>query len=109
MSLAKREDVGTLSAVQVFSVPVSGGPSKLIMTTRGFADPRCARSPASLCLVAEQTDDQRQVVFIAFDPLKGRGPVITRLATEPTLNYGWDLSPDGSEIVISRSRRTASM
>ena len=100
-SLAKPEDIGTSAPTQLRRVPVSGGPSQLVLTAYGENDHRCARAPATLCLVAEQADDQKQLVFTAFDPIKGRGREVTRIATQPGFGYNFDLSPDGSLIALS--------
>ena len=97
-SFAKQEDIGTSVPSQLRRVPVSGGPSQLVLTLHGWADYRCARAPATLCLLGEQTEDQKQLVFTAFDPVKGRGREVARIATNPGSAYNWDLSPDGSQI-----------
>ena len=47
--------------------------------------------------MGEKTEDQRHLVFTAFDPVKGRGREVTRIATHSGLEYNWDLSPDGSQ------------
>ena len=67
-----------------------------------YGDPRCARSPATLCVIAERTADMKELVFTAFDVLKGRGRELVRLNTDATadLDYVWDLSPDGTRIAI---------
>jgi eukaryotic-like serine/threonine-protein kinase len=100
-SFAKAEDAFTSAPVQLRRVPVSGGSSQLVLTAHGFYDNPCARAPATLCLVAERPEDQKQLVFTAFDPLKGRGREVTRIATDPGRDYVWDLSPDGSQIAMS--------
>jgi len=72
-SLAKLEDFFTSAPVRLMRVPVSGGPAALVMIMHGFyGPPNCTTSAASLCLAAEKSDDQKQIVFTAFDPLKGR-------------------------------------
>ena len=100
-SFAKLEDVGTSAPSQLRRVPVSGGPSQFVLTTHRLVDHRCARAPATLCLMGEQTEDLKQVVFTAFDPVKGRGREVTRITTDPRFQYNWDLSPDGSQIAIA--------
>ncbi len=82
-SPAKPEDLRTSAPWQLRRVPVSGGPSQLVLTAHGVTGHRCARAPATLCLVGEQTEDQKQLVFTAFDPVKGRGREVTRIATDP--------------------------
>ena len=52
--------------------------------------------------------DHKQLVFIALDPMKGRGREVTRFSTSPTpdAEYAWDLSPDGRRIAILRRSET---
>ena len=100
LNLAKVEDFGTSEPLRVRRVAATGGPSWLVMTTQGFTDYRCARPPATLCLVGERTGDEKQLVFTAFDPVRGRGREMTRIVTAPGFAYNWDLSPDGLEIAL---------
>jgi len=71
-----------------------------VLLAHGHIDHRCARPPANLCLLGEQTEDQKQLIFTAFDPIKGRGREVTRIATKPGFPYNWDVSPDGSLIAL---------
>ncbi len=100
-SFAKLEDLYTSAPSQLRRVPVSGGPSRVVLTAHGWWLHQCARAPASLCLVGERTEDQKQFVFTAFDPVKGRRREVTRIATDPRATYNWFLSPDGSQIAMS--------
>jgi eukaryotic-like serine/threonine-protein kinase len=101
-SLEKIEDAGTLAPSQLWRVAVSGGPSQLVLTRHGWADKRCARAPATLCLMAEPTAGQKQTILTEFDPIKGRGHELTRFSSEGRADGGrWDLSPDGSQIAFS--------
>jgi eukaryotic-like serine/threonine-protein kinase len=103
-SAAKREDFFSGAPLQLRRVPVSGGPSQLVLTTHGYAGHRCARAPATLCLVGEQTEDQKQLILTALDPVRGRGSEVTRIATRSALPYNWNLSPDGSWIALQFPR-----
>jgi serine/threonine protein kinase len=88
---------------RLMRVPVTGGPPELVMTTRNYGAPVCARSPANSCVIAEQAPDHKQLIFTEFDPLKGRGRELTRFDTDPAaFGYVWDLSPDGAQIAILR-------
>jgi Tol biopolymer transport system component len=72
-----------------------------VLTAHGWTNHRCARGPANLCLVGEQSEDKKQLVLTAFDPLKGRGREVMRIAIDPRLNaVNWDLSPDGSQVAM---------
>jgi Tol biopolymer transport system component len=66
--------------------------------------PWCARSPSTLCAFAEQTPDRKELVFTAFDPIRGTGHELARFATDPNANYrNWSLSPDGTRIGIIKT------
>ncbi len=90
------------SLTRVMRVPLAGGPPQEVLTSEGVVDaPRCARSPADLCAIAERSRDARQIVFTAFDPVKGRGRELTRFAIDPNdPDFVWNLSADGSRIAI---------
>jgi eukaryotic-like serine/threonine-protein kinase len=66
--------------------------------------PRCARSPATLCAIAERSADRKQLVFTTFDPVKGRGRELATWKSDETADYPWDLSPDGTRIAILKNR-----
>jgi hypothetical protein len=63
----------------------------------------CARAPASLCVVLEETQDEKQLTLTAFDPLKGRGKLLRTIQKDLDATFnGFGLSPDGSIIAISK-------
>jgi serine/threonine protein kinase/Tol biopolymer transport system component len=94
------DDPGVPVTSQLRRIPASGGPSQLVLTHHGYIGCRCARAPATLCLVEEHSEDQKALVFVAFDPVKGTGGEVARIATNPGLIYTWDLSPDGRQIAM---------
>ena len=57
-----------------------------------------------MCAIAERSADRKQLVFSAFDPVKGRGRELAELKTDATADYEWDLSPDGARIAILKIR-----
>jgi WD40-like Beta Propeller Repeat len=87
-------------------VPITGGsPQSVLTASSGIIDSfRCARFPATSCVIAERTQDKKQLVFTAFDPATGRGLELKRFATTttPDAEYAWDLSPDGTRLAILR-------
>jgi serine/threonine protein kinase/Tol biopolymer transport system component len=86
---------------QMMRVPITGGPPQLVLAANIYNSHRCAKSPAKVCVISEQTPDRKHLIFTGFDPLKGRGHELTRFDTAPNFsNYIWDLSPDGSSIAI---------
>jgi eukaryotic-like serine/threonine-protein kinase len=87
------------TTVHLMRVASQGGPSELVMNVRGSTNFHCARAPASLCVVEEQTE--KELVFTSFDPLKGRGREVARIERNPaSAPPQWDLSPDGSRIAV---------
>ena len=85
-------------------VPTGGGAPQLILTANFDGGPICARSPATLCAIAERSADLKQLVFTAFDPEKGRGRTLAEYTTEATGDDEWRLSPDGTRIAIPKDR-----
>jgi serine/threonine protein kinase len=89
---------------KIMRVPIQGGSPQLVFTASIEEWPRCARSPSSLCAIAERTPDRKQIVFTALDPVKGRGRELARSDAEATADYHWDLSPDGTRIALLKHR-----
>ena len=86
---------------RIMRVPITGGPSELVLETY-MDNYRCTKSPATLCVFCEHSADNKQMIFTALDPLKGRGRELARYDTDPTSWYDWDISPDGSRIAIRK-------
>lgn len=82
--------------------PLGGGTTEFVLKAHYGADAgvRCSKPPVTLCAVAEYTEDRRQLIFTAFDPVKGRGRELVRYDTDPSGRYSWDLSRDGSRIAL---------
>jgi WD40 repeat protein len=84
-------------------IPVGGGVPQPVLESRNSHGFWCARAPASLCAVLEASPDQKLFTLTAFDPVKGRGKVLTTIAKDPSHDYAAALSPDGSTFAISRT------
>ena len=82
--------------------PANGGASQFVLETRHFNDFECARAPASLCVIRETSQDRKQLLITAFDPLKGRGKVLRTIETG-TIHTDSAFSPDGSTFAVSRT------
>ncbi len=89
--------------VRIMRVPASGGPPQLVLTALGTTDIRCTRAPANLCVFDEQ--QRGHLVFTSVDPIKGRGRALASMEMEPSMAIPWDLSPDGSQVVMTREGR----
>jgi len=91
-------------AHRLMRIPAGGGGPQFVLETRNTTDYGCARAPASLCLVIEGGQGEKQLMITAFDLLKGRGKVLRTIEEDPSHHYyeGWmGLSPDGSTVAIS--------
>jgi Tol biopolymer transport system component/DNA-binding winged helix-turn-helix (wHTH) protein len=93
-----------LTQTLLLRVPIAGGSPELVLKERGFNRPACAASRANWCAISEQTVDRKQLIFTAFDPVKGPARELARFDTDPRSRYPgdylWDLSPDGAFIAI---------
>ena len=64
----------------------------------------CARRPSTSCVLAEPSDDNKQVTVSALDPFKGRGPELTRFTIDPSSDEWWyDISPEGTRLATTRN------
>jgi serine/threonine protein kinase len=100
MALPEARMPGGSVPVRIMRVPASGGPPELVLTALGTTDIRCTRAPANLCVFDEQQEGHR--VFTSVDPVKGRGRALASMEME---EIRWDLSPDGSQIAMTREGR----
>ena len=87
---------------RLMRIPVSGGVPQLVLETRAWQSFDCARTPASLCVVLEASQDEKHLTVTAFDPLRGRGKVLRTIDEDPSAYfYVAGLSPDGSTFALS--------
>ncbi len=88
----------------VMRIPIDGGPAQQVFIAKPRSFLSCAQSPATVCAVAEPTEDNKQLVFTAFDPMKGRGSEFARFDIDASgLGVPFSLSPDGTRIAILRT------
>ena len=97
-------DSNLSSQLELMRVPIKGGPPQLVLTAAAatYDGVRCAKAPATLCLIAERTIDRKQLIFTTVDPLKGRREELGRSDIDPDAasTYLWDFSPDGTRVAI---------
>ena len=88
--------------VQVMRVPISGGPSEIVLTARPPGITQCARAPANLCILLEDDLDRKQYTLSSFDALSGRGGELTRIDYDADKrDYDVNLSPDGTRLAFT--------
>jgi Tol biopolymer transport system component len=109
------EDAASATASgRLMRSPLAGGPAEAVMEIKGHpgifsgGDPtntvggypsfRCPSHASTSCVLAERGENQ--IVFTAFDPVRGRKTELIKLPGDPDV-ASWDLSPDGSRVVLS--------
>jgi len=100
---------GSVPQEPLMRVPITGGTPELILqrSPTGFGPSFCARPPSNLCAVGEQSNDRKQMVITAFDPVKGKGQELGRFDIDPyqdvnAQNLLWNISPDGTRLAFAR-------
>jgi WD40 repeat protein len=84
-------------------IPVGGGLTQFVLELRNWVNFGCARAPASLCVLLEASQDEKQLMITAVDPLKGRGKLLRTVDQDPAAPLGGgSLSPDGTTLAVSR-------
>ena len=90
----------------IVRIPMSGGSPELILSVPASGGISCARPPSSTCVVVQPTDDHKEMIVSALDPIKGRGLELARYDIDPFRSADdWPLcaiSPDGTRLVTSR-------
>jgi Tol biopolymer transport system component len=93
------DEIWSFSPSRLMRVPIDGGTPELIMSGLFYRGIRCTASRANFCVFAELTDNRNDLVFNAFDPIKGRGKELTRMPIERNKEYNWVVSPDGTYLI----------
>jgi serine/threonine protein kinase len=80
---------------QLMRVSIDGGASQGIVRVRSGTQAQCARFPSNTCILAERTDDRKQVTISLLDPLRGRGPQLAKFDVDEAEKLNGRLSTDG--------------
>jgi serine/threonine protein kinase/Tol biopolymer transport system component len=94
------------SEQRLMRIHVVGGAQQEIMSGH-FVDgsARCARLPATACVIAEESPDRKHLIFTSIDSLSRRGRELSRIDSDPAriLEFHWALSPDGARLAVLTS------
>ena len=98
------------TTVQLMRVPITGGTPETVFSMREGSSMFCARPPANLCAVGEESQDRRTMIVTEFDPIKGRGNQLARFdlvrekEIDPYIEHLLlcDISPDGTRLAVAR-------
>lgn len=85
--------------VPLMQIPISGGTRHQVLISDAYGRPRCAVAPATVCVIASQSDDRKLITFKGFDT-RGPGADLAKFESESTAGYAWTLSSDGTRIAV---------
>jgi eukaryotic-like serine/threonine-protein kinase len=97
------------TALPIVRIPINGGGPEMILQTSRQAWISCSRLPSRTCVIAEQSDDRKQMIVSNFDVIKGRGSELARFDFARILDNLFvdflicTISPDGTRLAIARS------
>jgi len=91
----------------VVRIPLAGGRPETILQLSRQGNVSCARPPSGPCVLAEQSEDGRQLIVSILDPIEGRGSELTRFDFDREFD-ALDgplcaISPDGTRLAIARN------
>ena len=90
--------------MKIMRISLTGGSSEMILTARPLSEFRCAKSLSTICVLSERSEDRKQFILTAFDPLQGRGAELARVDIHnEAKKLHWDLSPDGTRLSFTRN------
>jgi Tol biopolymer transport system component len=87
-------------AIGIFSVPSGGGEPRRLHTSGTVDEFHCPVSYTSSCVMRE-TNDKKEFVFFALDPVRGMQEEVGRAPWSPTMLGDWSVSPDGSTVAMA--------
>jgi hypothetical protein len=92
----------------IVRIPIAGGVPETVLRVSSPSLVSCSRPPSNICVIAEQSDDHKQMIVSRLDPLTGRGPELGRFAFDRDVDTFVDnpicaISPDGTLLAITRS------
>jgi serine/threonine protein kinase/DNA-binding winged helix-turn-helix (wHTH) protein len=101
---------GPFSPDQLTRIPFAGGSPELIFPVGPENEISCSNPSTNLCVIAEATEDHKQAVVTAIDPLRGRGALLARFALAPNQasirpgapDWRCEISPDGTHLAVSQ-------
>jgi hypothetical protein len=88
--------------------PISGGAPENILQLKRPGVVSCAKAPSNMCVIAEESDDNKQLIVSGIDPIGGRGAELARFDLDRPVDLFVDnaicvLSPDGTRLAFTRS------
>ncbi len=86
---------------RLLRVPPSGGAPQVVLEAGWKGEFRCPSVAGADCVLSEEDQGKKQLVFTAFSPTGGRKVALARINVAEALFPPWDLAFDGSRIVMA--------
>ena len=91
----------------ILRIPLAGGTPETIVRLSRKGSVSCAQPPSNTCVLAEQSEDHKQMIVSILDPIEGRGPELARFNFERELAAIGEptcvISPDGNRLAMALS------
>jgi eukaryotic-like serine/threonine-protein kinase len=91
----------------ILRIPLASGTPETILQLSRKGNVSCARPPSNRCVLAEQSQDRKQMIVSTLDPIKGRGSELVRFDFDQELGVLefpiCFISPDGARLAMARS------
>jgi serine/threonine protein kinase len=91
----------------ILRIPLAGGAPETILQLSRHGNVSCARPPSDTCVLAEPSEDRKQVIVSILDPIEGHGPELFRFSVDRVLGAielpPCVISPDGTRLAIARN------
>ncbi len=85
-------------------ISLESGLVRQLFIARRYSLITCARVASGICIIGEPSDDDKELVVTAIDPVKGRGPELFRFPIVPR-DDSWclDISPQSDRVAVTSS------
>jgi serine/threonine protein kinase/Tol biopolymer transport system component len=104
MAFLSPKNRGASDPEELIRVPVTGGSPEVILKASANSGFSCAGPHSDLCVFEERSEDRKQAIVTSLDPVKGRGPELTRFDLDPNEDFALcEISPDGTRLAVSPS------
>ena len=99
----KGELQASSATLRLMRAPAAGGSAEFVTEAANSLDPglACPRDPKTSCIWSEKK--QKDLAFYELDPLRGKSKLLATVEIGSRPYYGWDVSPDGSQIAVVSS------
>jgi hypothetical protein len=105
MTFLNKKPGGPSGPEQLMRIPFTGGSPELLLQAKPDSESSCSNSSTHLCVIVETTEDRKQMVVTAFDPVKGRGLELARFGANPNVQEPYcicEISPDGTRLAAKQ-------